>query len=141
MATLASENTFERQGFKLRWHYILAIVLILPVLAHLIYSAVNSPLTNYYITVDELLAHNTPRQTVRIGGTVTPGSIDWDYTSGTLTFELVGDEKRLLVTYHGLAPDALRNDATAIVEGRLGSNGSFIASEVLVKCPHRYAPL
>ncbi len=141
MATLVSENTIERRGFKFRWRYVIGLVLIVPVVAHLLYAAVNSPLTNYYLTVDEALARGATGQTIRVGGDVTFNSIDWDTASGTLTFKLEGDSRNLRVVYRGLAPDALRDQATAIVEGQLNRDGILVATQVLVKCPHRYAPV
>ncbi len=141
MATLASKTIIERQGFKFRWRYVAGLLLILPVLAHLLYSAANSPLTNYYLTVDEALARGVTGETIRVGGTVTFNSLDWDSASGMLTFHIEGDTKHMPVVYRGFAPDALRNQATAIVEGKLNPDGTLVATQVLVKCPHNYAPV
>jgi cytochrome c-type biogenesis protein CcmE len=44
------------------------------------------------------------------------------------------------VTYRGLVPDTFTdaNDIEVIVEGRLGRDGVFRATEVLAKCGSRY---
>jgi len=44
------------------------------------------------------------------------------------------------VTYRGLVPDTFTdaNDIEVIVEGRLGRDGVFHATEVLAKCGSRY---
>ncbi len=141
MATLASENRIERRRFQFRWRYLIGLVVILPVLAHLLYSAVNSPLTNYYLTADEALARGATGETIRVGGNVAFNSIDWDNASGTLTFNIEGASKNVTVLYRGFAPDALHDQVTAVVEGKLNRDGTLVASQVLVKCPHRYAPV
>lgn len=35
-------------------------------------------------------------------------------------------------------PDLLKNEAQAIVTGKLGEDGMFYADELLLKCPTRY---
>ena len=45
---------------------------------------------------------------------------------------------RLKVVYTGVKPDLLKNEAQAIMTGKLGKDGVFYASELLLKCPTRY---
>jgi cytochrome c-type biogenesis protein CcmE len=35
-------------------------------------------------------------------------------------------------------PDLLRNEAQAIMTGRMGEDGAFHATELLLKCPTKY---
>lgn len=114
-------------------------VILLPLLAHLGYAAATSTLTGYYRTVDEYTAR--PAETpVRVGGRVVPGSIQWDNSSQTMHFALAGDHDQIDVVYRGAVPDSFRDGVTAILEGARGSNGSFWATSVMVKCPHQYIP-
>ena len=46
--------------------------------------------------------------------------------------------RRLQVRYVGPKPDLLRNEAQAIITGRIGDDGVFEATELLLKCPTRY---
>ncbi len=39
------------------------------------------------------------------------------------------------IVYKGVMPDLLRNEAQAIVTGKLGEDGVFYASELLLKVP------
>ena len=48
------------------------------------------------------------------------------------------DSKRLEIEYIGVMPDLLRDEAQAIVTGRMGEDGVFHAYELLLKCPTRY---
>ena len=42
------------------------------------------------------------------------------------------------IVYNGVKPDLLRNEAQAIMTGRLGQDGKFYADELLLKCPTKY---
>ncbi len=138
MATRTWDQPIRRPGFKFRWAYIIIPIVLLPVLFHLAIDITRSPVTDFYITVDELAARGATQQAVRVGGDVVPGSIDWSRQTRTLTFDIQGQGKILHVIYRGLAPDALTDEATAIIEGHLNADGTFAANSVLMKCPHKY---
>lgn len=138
MATQTWDQPIQQSRFKFRWIYVIAVLVALPVLFHLVVGILRSPLTDFYMTVDELGARSGTQQAVRVGGDVVPGSINWDNRSRTLSFDIYGQSKTLRVRYRGVAPDALKDEATAIVEGKLNSDGTFAASSVLMKCPHKY---
>jgi cytochrome c-type biogenesis protein CcmE len=118
---------------------IIGAIALLPVLMHVGYAFAESPMANYYITVDQYIARsvNTP---VRIGGQVIPGSIRWDAATRTMRFTVLGDNAKVEVVYRGIAPDSFRDGVTAIIEGARGADGSFVATGVTVKCPHQYLP-
>jgi cytochrome c-type biogenesis protein CcmE len=118
---------------------LISIVVLLPVLAHVGYAVVTSPTTNYYVTVDE---YRTQPSSVaqRIGGQIAPGSIQWDRATQTMRFQLAGESAKLDVTYRGAVPDSFRDGVTAIVEGRAETTGGFLATSILIKCPHQYLP-
>jgi len=46
--------------------------------------------------------------------------------------------QRIKIVYIGPKPDLLRNEAQAILTGKLGEDGVFYAEELLLKCPTRY---
>ncbi|MBM3127724.1 MAG: cytochrome c maturation protein CcmE [Chloroflexi bacterium] len=123
----------------MKWKIIIGAIILLPVLAHLVYAAAVSPLANYYITVEEYVARsaNTP---ARVGGAVVPGTLRWDNATQTLRFQIAGARARIDVAYRALAPSALRDDVTAIVEGARAADGVFLATSVRVRCPHQYLP-
>jgi cytochrome c-type biogenesis protein CcmE len=139
---MASSTLAEQTAVKMRWRYIIAIIILVPVFAHLFFAITRSPLTNYYITVDELAGQKSVAgKKIRVGGEVTDGSINWNNASRTLEFHIESNGKHLPVNYRGFAPDTFRDGATAIVEGELNRDGTFTAYSVLVKCPHQYVPL
>jgi cytochrome c-type biogenesis protein CcmE len=42
------------------------------------------------------------------------------------------------VVYKGAKPDLLKDEAQAILTGKVGADGIFYASELLLKCPTKY---
>ncbi len=44
----------------------------------------------------------------------------------------------MTVIYNGVKPDLLQNEAQAIVTGKLGQDGNFYATDLLLKCPSKY---
>jgi len=125
---------------KLRW--VVLLLLLIPVVAHLAYATTHSTFTNYYITVDELLAKGSTGDgaMVRVGGSVVPGTIHFDGKSSTFHFRLRGDgQSEIAVEYRGGVPNVFRDNARAIVEGTLDSGGLFHARTLMTRCPHEYA--
>ncbi len=118
---------------------LVAIVILVPVLLHVAYAIAVSPTMNYYLTVDEFAARsaNSP---ARIGGIIVPGSIKWDNATQTMGFQIVGSAAPMAVVYRGRVPDAFRDGVTTIIEGARAANGSFVATTLMIKCPHQYLP-
>ncbi len=94
----------------------------------------------YYQTVAELKAMGTRAEgvRVRVAGTVVPGSII--RREGTVDFDIQQDEQALTVRYVGTdpLPDTLVDEAQAVAEGYLQTNGTFEATHVQAKCASKY---
>jgi len=137
------------------------------ILAAVVYLIVSSTQANaeYFMTVDELKAKGQSAlgKNLRVSGAVIGDTIRYDPQTLTLTFEVAnvpGDQKeveaqgglaavlhaavtdprrtRLKVIYAGPKPDLLKNEAQAIMTGRLDADGIFRADELLLKCPTKY---
>lgn len=148
----------------MRSKFILGGLLILAAVIYLIVSSTQVS-AEYFMTVDEvrLDQKNATGKTLRLSGAVVGDTIQYDPQTLTLTFEVAhvtGDNKeieaqgglaevlhqavndptrnRLKVIYNGVKPDLLKNEAQAIMTGRLDENGVFHADELLLKCPTRY---
>ncbi len=125
---------------KPRW--IILLLLLIPIVAHLAYATTHSTFTNYYITVDELLARGNAGEgaMVRLGGSIVPGTIQFDGKSATFRFRIRGEgQSEIAVEYRGRVPNVFRDNARAIVEGTLDPDGVFHAHTLMVRCPHEYA--
>ena len=94
----------------------------------------------YYHTIAELetLKDSARSQRMRIGGTVAPGSIR--HLTGRVDFVLEGEGKTLPVSYIGAdpLPDTFIDRSQALVEGRPGPDGRFVAEVVQAKCASKY---
>jgi cytochrome c-type biogenesis protein CcmE len=94
----------------------------------------------YYHTIAELqtLTGSARSQRMRVGGTVGAGSIR--RLSGRVDFVLEGEGKALPVSYIGTdpLPDTFVDKAQALVEGRPGPDGRFVAEHVQAKCASKY---
>jgi cytochrome c-type biogenesis protein CcmE len=139
-------------------------LLIVAAVVYLIWSSLQTT-QQYFLTVQELQAKGAAivGREVRISGAVVGDSIQYDANTLTLRFTVAntpGDQKeidrlgglaavlhqavmdpkaeRLLIEYKGVKPDLLRNEAQAIMTGKLGQDGVFHAQELLLKCPTKY---
>lgn len=99
----------------------------------------------YFLTPSELAAKTTTDTTfydvgLKMGAKVVPGSIRRDDANRQVDFQVSDGVQSYPVTYRGLVPDTFTDasDIEVIVEGRLGRDGVFHATEVLAKCGSRY---
>ena len=141
-----------------RLHFLLAGLLILVTSVWLIISGTASG-ARYFISVDELVSNpEWSGRTVRVSGAVLGPSITWDPDSLTIAFTMAAIPERfddLATALHDAVsdpsvtrldvvvpdqpkPDLLQHEAQAILTGRLGADGVFTASELLLKCPSRF---
>lgn len=144
--------------------FVLGGVFILGAVVFLIWTATTAS-AEYFLTIDELNAKGPGivDKNLRVSGAIVGDTIQYDAPNLTLTFEVAhvpADEiaiktegglaealhqavidpsrSRLKVVYEGPKPDLLRNEAQAIMTGRMGADGIFYANELLLKCPTRY---
>lgn len=95
---------------------------------------------SYYHTIAELssLDGTALHQRMRVSGNVRAGSIA--HQAGRVDFVLEEEGKQLPVSYVGSdpLPDTFKDGAQALVEGRLASDGHFVAEQVQAKCASKY---
>ena len=148
-----------------RLKFIIGGALILAAIVYLIVSSTQAS-AQFFLTVDELKAKDQAtlsKRELRISGAVVGDTIQYDAQTLTLRFSVAhvpGDDNviekqgglaavlhaavadptrnRLQVVYKGVKPDLLKNEAQAIMTGKIGTDGVFYASELLLKCPTKY---
>jgi cytochrome c-type biogenesis protein CcmE len=84
--------------------------------------------------------HGLDGRRIRLGGLVTKGSVKKVPNSMTTTFDVTDLRDTLHVSYTGLLPDLFREGQGVVAEGKLGANGTFMATEVLAKHDEKYMP-
>ncbi|MBI1259428.1 MAG: hypothetical protein GC204_18325 [Chloroflexi bacterium] len=133
-------------------------LLMLGAVTYLIVSGTFSG-AQYFITIDDLLKNpEYVGKSVRMSGAVIGDSIVYDSQNLTLDFTVANfpmDTTELAKSLHEavvsttathlhvhldneVKPDLLKDEAQAIMTGKLGADGIFYASELLLKCPSRY---
>ena len=118
--------------------FIVAALVVIGVAALLILNALNSNIA-LYVTPSDVAAGKSPQgQAFRIGGMVKEGSVKRDGL--TVNFVITDLAKDIPVAYTGILPDLFKEGKGAVIQGRLDSNGRFIASEVLAKHDENYMP-
>lgn len=157
-------ETAVRTAPRNRAKFIIGGLLIVAAIIYLIFTSTRAS-AQYFLTVNELNQKGAEvvGREVRVSGAVIGDTIQYDAQNLHLTFEVAhvpGDNKeieaqgglaavlhaavvdptrsRIKVEYHGVMPDLLRNEAQAIMTGRLNDKGVFVAQELLLKCPTKY---
>ena len=122
-----------------KWKFFIGGLLILGAIAYVTITSFQSN-SVYYLTLQELNAQRATSigQTVRVNAPLDKSSVQFDDKSLTLKFNLVDGGLVLPVVYKGVVPDTMGDGATVVAEGRLGADGVFQASTILVKCPSKY---
>ena len=117
---------------------IVGALAVLAIAAVLILNALNSNIA-LYVTPSEVAAGKAPQgQTFRIGGMVKDGSLKRDEL--VVHFIITDLVKEIPVAYKGILPDLFKEGKGAVVQGKLNTDGQFIASEVLAKHDENYMP-
>ena len=92
-----------------------------------------------YVTPSEVAAGKAPQgKAFRIGGMVKEGSVKRQ--DMTVHFVVTDTAKDIPVAYTGILPDLFKEGKGAVIQGRLGGDGVFAASEVLAKHDENYMP-
>jgi len=76
--------------------------------------------------------------TVRLGGQVEPGTVNFDPDSNLLTFTVTDGDSAVPVTCSGAPPQMFREGMGVVVEGALHADGVFHTDRVMVKHSNEY---
>jgi cytochrome c-type biogenesis protein CcmE len=147
-----------------RLKFLVGGLLIIAAIVYLVATSLQST-AQYFFTVQEVQSKGASvvGKNLRVSGAVLGDTIAFDPSTLTVSFTMANvsnDTKaieaagglaealhqaaadpnaaRVKVVYVGPKPDLLKNEAQAIVTGKLGQDGVFYADELLLKCPTRY---
>ena len=119
--------------------------MIILTLAYLAFSGYQESKA-YYQTVSELYAskETAHEKRLKVAGDVVPGSIQRD--GKVINFVISQEDQQtkklqtLAVQYVGTdaPPDTFVDRAQAVVEGKLGQDGVFVANKMQAKCASKY---
>ncbi len=93
----------------------------------------------FFFTPTQVTSGEAPKnRAFRVGGMVRQGSLKRDQM--TVHFVITDTAKDVAVSYTGILPDLFKEGKGAVVQGKLGSGGEFVATEVLAKHDENYMP-
>ena len=98
--------------------------------------------TIQYVSIDEA-AH--AHCTVQVMGKIDFSAVRYDEPKSRLEFSIYDPEatqmasaKRLDVVYYGVVPGNFDQATSVVLKGKPGDEGTFVADQMLVKCPSKY---
>lgn len=93
----------------------------------------------FFFSPSQVIAGEAPQnRTFRVGGMVKENSLKRDGI--TVRFTVHDNVKEVTIAYTGILPDLFREGQGIVAQGKLNSDGIFIASEVLAKHDENYMP-
>ena len=122
------------------------LVLLLVALAALIGAgllaawALRNQASYFYVPSEIIADRPEPTRGVRLGGMVERGSLKTAADGVTVNF-IVGDGKaRVPVRFSGIVPSLFVEGSGVVAEGKLGTDGTFVADNLLAKHDEKYVP-
>ena len=95
----------------------------------------------FFFSPSEVAEGKMPQDRLfRLGGMVVNGSVSRPYDGLTVMFDLTDNSESVTVEYTGILPDLFREGQGIVANGKLNSNGTFVAQEVLAKHDENYMP-
>ncbi len=120
--------------------WIVAGLAALGVAAALVLNAFQSNLV-FFFTPSQVVSNGAPRdRSFRIGGLVEAGSVVREKDALTVRFRVTDTAQTIPVVFTGILPDLFREGKGVVAQGKLASDGTFRASEVLAKHDENYMP-
>lgn len=138
----STRNTTVKRPYMRRHKFTLGSLVIAAGLVYLFVAGVDQS-TATHMTLQTLLGKSLDEdQRIQLGGgTVVPGSIEWDTYHSRPEFTITDGEHTLKVRYVGNAvlPDTFKDKALVVLEGQYHqTDQTFSAEVVFAKCPSKY---
>jgi cytochrome c-type biogenesis protein CcmE len=124
-----------------RKKFLIGGIVILAALVYLIYGGMRQAMV-YFMTPSEIRAQerSADGKFLRVGGMVVKGSLHRNADGLTYRFQLTDGNANIPVYFHGVPPDLFADGKGAVVEGRMGPDGVFMANTIMAKHAEEYSP-
>jgi cytochrome c-type biogenesis protein CcmE len=125
---------------KKNWAILVAVVLV-ATFGWLLYGGLDKNVV-FFLTPKELLAKGAKGYDVpvRLGGMVKPGTVVWNDSTLHLQFEVTDDSGTVLVHSTGAPPQMFQPGMGVVMDGKMGRDHVFQATNLLVKHSNEYHP-
>ncbi len=112
---------------------------VLALAVGLVLSALKDSIVFFNSPTDVLQKHVAAGTRIRLGGLVSPGSLQRSENM-QVKFQLTDGNHAVTVAYQGMLPDLFREGQGVVTEGALDQGGVFRADTVLAKHDETYMP-
>ena len=120
--------------------FIIGGIIIIAALSYLVYGSMQEAMV-YFKTPSELKGEKTSKDKfLRMGGMVVPGSLEQDLETLIYRFQITDGVESIPVHFRGIPPDLFSEGKGAVVEGRIGEDGIFLATTIMAKHAEEYSP-
>jgi cytochrome c-type biogenesis protein CcmE len=121
---------------------VLALVaLIALIAAGVLAASARREEASYFYTPSTLAqAKPAPGKALRLGGMVQTGSIQRTADGVSINFVVQDQTREQRVFYRGITPDLFVEGSGVVADGRLRSDGVFVADSLLAKHDENYVP-
>ena len=110
-------------------------------MVNLFVSSSPKDVVNLFFSPTQVSAGEAPlNSTFRLGGMVVPGSVRRPEDGLIVAFDLTDTAEAVTVVYKGILPDLFRENQGIVAQGRLLTDGTFEAQQVLAKHDENYMP-
>jgi cytochrome c-type biogenesis protein CcmE len=95
----------------------------------------------FFFTPTQVASNEAPKdRAFRVGGLVEAGSLVREKDALTVRFRVTDTARTIPVVYTGILPDLFREGKGVVAQGKIGTDGTFRASEILAKHDENYMP-
>lgn len=120
---------------------LVVIALVALVAAGVIASwALRNQASYFYVPSQFVEDPPAPGQAIRLGGMVEANSIKTQSDGVTIEFVVGDGDARVPVRYSGIVPDLFVEGSGVVAEGKMQSDGTFVADNLLAKHDENYVP-
>ena len=125
---------------KKRMTVIVIILLLISTAIALALFALKQNINLFYTPTQLLTAQLVPEQTIRVGGYVKKGSVQFDAKQNKIHFTVTDHTNDVAVYYEGILPNLFKDEQGIVVAGKFNANHLFVADQVLAKHDEKYMP-
>ncbi|KHK91076.1 cytochrome c maturation protein CcmE [Novosphingobium malaysiense] len=120
---------------------LLAIALVVLIGAALLAAWALRNQASYFYVPSEIVADPpSPDRAVRLGGMVEKGSLRTEPDGVTIAFAVEDGNARVPVVFKGIVPSLFVEGSGVVAEGKMATNGTFVADNLLAKHDENYVP-
>ncbi|MFQ5955132.1 MAG: cytochrome c maturation protein CcmE [Kiloniellales bacterium] len=123
-----------------RLYFVAAGMLALGAAAALVLNALEESIVFFHSPTEVAEQAIPPGRHFRIGGLVEENSVKRHADGLTVEFNVTDLNHTIPVAYRGILPDLFREGQGVVVDGALGPDGTFRATEVLARHDETYMP-